>query len=148
MNPRQHAIIADLLVKREARFVRVWECEQAVNTILGTSYPFPDPPPLPSRTRKAPRPKKKTKQSISLRRLQDPRENAYRIHFLREGHPDTSIQPSTRHVRALANLPPDLFRLLRVETVTLEENGTVTLRDVLWETGEFHEDQSDSNATG
>jgi hypothetical protein len=113
--------LIDLLREREAAFVRVWECEQQINRVLGVPYPFPPPPPLPclgKRKRSRRTTAKRAATAVpSLRRLQGKRENAYHVHYELDGvHADT-FQTDTELIRRLLATEIPGFRILRVDTV-------------------------------
>jgi hypothetical protein len=117
-----------LLLEREAQFVRIYDVEQAAARILGEPYPFTRPA-LPSDQRRKAKstPRGGTSPAReTLRRLEDG-EAAYRVtyrHFEREfieEHDDLDA------LRALVGAQGARLSVLRVETLGPEGSVKATL---------------------
>jgi hypothetical protein len=131
MDPLQSLHITDLLRKREAEFVRIWECERAVQAIVRGAYVF-EAPDLPSR-RKPQRKRKATpKTTTHLRRLRRDREHAYRVQYEHEGETRTGLTTDTEFLRSLLALDPPGFRVCRIESVRLGDTGETAPVSTLW----------------
>lgn len=133
MDPLQSLHITDLLREREAEFVRVWECEQAVQHLLHGAFRFDPPPDLPSRAKpKRPRAAAAV-ASLRLRRLRTDREQAYRVEYDCEGTVRTSLTTNGDFLRSLLELDPPGLRVRRVESVRLEADGNAVPVETLWQ---------------
>jgi hypothetical protein len=132
MDPLQSLHITDLLREREAEFVRIWECEQAIQAIVQGAYVF-DTPDLPSRHKPKRSAKTRPKGTPRLRRLRGDREHAYRVHYEHAGSTGASLTTNTDFLRSLLALDPPDFRLLLVESVRLDEQGEPVPVSRLWE---------------
>jgi hypothetical protein len=137
MSPVQQIAIVDLLRQREAAFVKVWECETAVERLLGCPYPFAPPPALPSRQpRPGPREPGKAEKTAALRRLDLPEENAYRVRYVYQSQAGVSYQTTVDVVRALLGLQTVGFRIDAVDTVRLGPDGEAEFVAPLWQRSE------------
>ena len=116
MDHLQQIAITDLLAKRERAFVHVWECETAINRILGTDYPFPPPPDLPSRQKRKPRKAARSATTATLRRLCPP-ENAYRVTYRFDGEQHISYQTAMDLLRDLLRADVPSLEIEAVDTV-------------------------------
>lgn len=146
--------IIDLLRQRESEFVKVWSCEEGIRRLLGmVDYPFPEPPPLPSlrksKNRKASRQlpvaqadiadalgAAPPKTPLTLRALQAPAENAYRIVFRRGNVVDSSFQNDPELIKILHGLNLADFALLSVETVSFTSLSNWCVVAELWKNSE------------
>ncbi|MGI5924764.1 MAG: hypothetical protein ACOX9E_12545 [Lentisphaeria bacterium] len=146
--------IIDLLRQRESEFVKVWSCEEGIRRLLGmVDYPFPAPPPLPSlrksKNRKASRQlpvaqddvtaafgDAPAKTPLTLRALQAPTENAYRIVFRRGNVVDSSFQNDPELIKILHGLNLADFALLSVETVSFTSLSNWCIVAELWKNSE------------
>ncbi|MBT7303912.1 MAG: hypothetical protein HN849_30550 [Victivallales bacterium] len=133
MDPLQSLQITDLLREREAEFVRIWECEQAIQAILHGAYHFEPPPDLPSRSKPKRRKKPRRKAPPRLRRLRRDREHAYQVCYEHDGGARTSLTTNADFLRSLLTLDPAGFRIQRVESVRLTDTGEATPVSTLWQ---------------
>ncbi len=121
--PRQRAAIDALLLEREEQFMRVHECETAIEEILGGPYPFPSPPPLPSRQkRKARKAKKaagKTANAPPAPALPSLREGevAYRLVYAQDELESAEEHLTAEPLERWLARPLETIRAVRVETI-------------------------------
>lgn len=143
MDALQNTQIIDLLRRREAEFVRVWKCEQAVIGILGMpDYPFAPPPDLPSlhnTERKAVERQRKRaaaspKAELPVRSLNDA-ENAYRIVYVCRGRQGVSFQRDRELVASLVATISEDFAVKSVETVLFVNLDKWKKVDTVWTPG-------------
>lgn len=116
MTPVQQIQINQLLLDREAQFVRVYDLEQAAAQILGEPYPFTKPP-LPSDNRgkkKAASPKAVARDR--LRRLEDG-ETAYRVTYRQFSQTLTEEHDDLDALRTLLAAQGASLQVLRIETL-------------------------------
>ena len=132
MDPLQSLHITDLLREREAEFVRVWESEQAIQTILGGAFRFAPPPNLPSRA-KPRRSRTAAAAPARLRRLRADQEQAYQVEYECAGATRTSLTTNGDFLRSLLELDPPGFRVRRVESVRLDPAGIAHAVSLLWQ---------------
>ncbi len=133
MDPLQSLHIIDLLREREAEFVRVWECEQAIQGLLQGAFRFDPPPDLPSRAKPKRRRPADAVASPRLRRLRPDREQAYRVEYDCEGTVRTSQTTNGDFLRSLLELDPPGLRVRRVDSVRLDADGNAVPVDLLWQ---------------
>lgn len=133
MNPQDHIRITHLLREREAAFVTVWECEDRIRRILrGADYPFPPPPDLPSRRRRPGTPGAPAAPGPGNLRRRRETEDAYRLTCLCRGQPREALTDDADTVRALLAAPPEVLSVLRIDTVSLNDDGTRRVVECLW----------------
>lgn len=133
MNPQDSILIARLLREREAAFVTVWECEDRIRRILqGANLPLPAAPDLPSRRRRSVAPRRPPALAAGTVRRRHGGEDAYRLTCVCRGQPCVSLTDDADSVRALLALPPTALAVLRIETVSLDEEGAATVIECLW----------------
>ena len=132
--------LIDLLHRREEEFVTVWKCEQEVMRIMDMpDFPFAPPPDLPS-LRPVPKGKgrpKAEKESLpkapTVRGLQTPQENAYRLVFVYNGVRQDSFQTDQKLIETLMTMELTDFQLLAVETVFFRSPEDWDTCESLWE---------------
>lgn len=116
MATAQQIRLNQLLLEREALFVRIHACEQAAAKLLGEPYPF-ERPPLPSDQRGK---RKATKAGgpgrDALRRL-EPGEVAYRVVYQNFGREVTEEHDEVEALRILLASQTAQLRVVRVETI-------------------------------
>jgi len=132
MDPLQSLHITDLLREREAEFVRIWECEQAIQAIVHGAYCFEPPLDLPSRHKPKRGKKSRAKAAPRLRRLRGDREHAYQVQYEHDGGARSSLTTNTEFLRSLLALDPADFRIHAVETVRITDGGEATTVSTLW----------------
>ncbi|RRK01321.1 hypothetical protein Ga0100231_000410 [Opitutaceae bacterium TAV4] len=135
MSIEPHTIrINELLLAREAQFVRVYDLETQINTLLGGDpYPFTRPL-LPSDQRR--KPGKKSPLRVhpdalpSVRQL-DPGagETAYRVTYTQHGKTVTEDHDLPDALRTLLASQGAQLRILRIETL----DATGATREVIFE---------------
>ncbi len=147
--------IIDLLTRREAEFLRVKECEDAIAALLGgAAYPFPAlAVPLPSqgpgRTKqkgwslpvekagkKAPASQavsEPTVKNSSIRPLRQPEENAYRLVYWDKESSRVSYHNDAGLLRTMLDLQCDGFRIECIETVHFVALDNFQIIERLWE---------------
>jgi len=121
--PDVHQIrLNQLLLEREAQFVRVHDLEQAAAQILGEPYPFTRPA-LPSDTRRKSRPGPRTAASArdTLRRLEDG-ETAYRVTYRHGARECSEEHDDLEALRTLVAAQGSRLTISRIET--LRADGT------------------------
>jgi len=133
MDPLQSLHITDLLREREAEFVRVWEAEQAIQTILGGAFRFAPPPNLPSLAKPKRGRATNAPVAVRLRRLRADREQAYQVEYECVGLAHTSLTTNGDFLRSLLELDPPGFRVRRVDTVRLDPAGAASAVSLLWQ---------------
>ncbi len=116
MATAQQIRLNQLLLEREALFVRVHACEQAAAKLLGEPYPF-ERPPLPSDQRG----KRKAAKTggvgrDALRRL-EPGEVAYRVVYQNFGREVTEEHDEVEALRILLASQTAQLQVVRVEAV-------------------------------
>lgn len=149
LTPEETTVI-DLLRRREAELVRVWECEEGIRTLLGIQdFPYPAVPDLPSRRKASKGASRRvvrrrdvsadgTGGSVSgtsvpaLRRLAEG-ETCYRLEFVSRGRRESSFQTDLEGVRKLFQIRSDDFTLLNVSTVCLRSVDDWDMKETLWE---------------
>ena len=124
MATAQQIRLNQLLLEREALFVRVYACEQAAAKLLGGAYPF-ERPALPSDRRT----KRKPGESLGagaatdpLRRL-EPGEAAFRVTYRQSGREVSEDHDDVEALRVLLASQTEQLRVLRVET--LDADGAI-----------------------
>lgn len=133
MDPLQSLHITDLLREREAEFVRVWESEQAIQTILGGAFRFAPPPNLPSRAKPKRSRTADAPAPARLRRLRGDQEQAYQVEYECAGTIRTSLTTNGDFLRSLLELDPPGFRVRRVDAVCLDPTGAASAVSPLWQ---------------
>ena len=113
----QQIRLNQLLLEREARFVRIYACEQAAAKLLGEPYPF-QRPVLPSDQRG----KRKAAAKAGgagrdlLRRL-EAGETAYRVLYQHFGREATEEHDDVEALRVLRASQTPQLQVQRVETI-------------------------------
>ena len=133
MDPLQSLHITDLLREREAEFVRIWECERAIQAIVHGAYCFEAPADLPSRRKPKRGKKARAKAAPRLRRLRGDREHAYQVQYEHDGGARSSLTTNTEFLRSLLALDPVGFRIQAVETVRITDTGETVPVATLWQ---------------
>ena len=132
MATTQQIRLNELLLEREALFVRVYACEQAAEKLLGGPYPW-ERPALPSDRRA-----KRTAGAVKggsvarepLRRL-EPGEVAFRVTYRNFGREVSEEHEDVEALRGLLASQTAQLRVLRVETIGADGGTKVaTLLDV------------------
>jgi hypothetical protein len=115
--------VNELLLEREAQFVRVYDLEQAAAKILGEPYPFTKPP-LPSDQRRKAKsaPRAAAAARESLRRLEDG-EAVFRISYRHSQRECVEEHDNLDALRALVAAQGARLVVDRIET--LRADGTV-----------------------
>lgn len=117
-----------LLLEREAQFVRVHDLEQAATRILGEPYPFTRPA-LPSDTRS----RRKTTASRPAPALRDrvrklePGESAYRVTYRAHDRVVTEDHDNPDALRTLLATQGAALAIVRIETVDTHGTPVATL---------------------
>lgn len=123
MPDAQQLCINQLLLEREAQFVRVYDLEQAATRVLGEPYPF-FKPPLPSDQRRkakaASRPAAAARHG--LRQLEDG-ETVFRVTYRHLARELTEQPDDLPALRSPCSTQGARLTILRIET--LDDNGTV-----------------------
>ena len=148
MELREQIAVLDLLRRREAEFVKVWQCEEGVLRLLGLSdFPFDAVPDLPSRRKghRQVRLSPGVRSSVSGSRGSSDRgvaapglrkllggEDAYHVVFDCDGTRESSFQRDSGLLRQLFGLVGGQFRLLRIETVRFRSLEDWEVCEVLW----------------
>ena len=138
MNPPTPTHVTDLLRQREQQFVRIWECESTINSIVGEDYAFPTPPELQSRRATEPVPrhdggrKKRKSTRRLLRGLRDGIENAYRITFEVSGTEHVSFQDDVAFLRRIMRLQAPEVAVRRVESIAFRSLQDFSVVETLW----------------
>jgi hypothetical protein len=112
----QQIRLNQLLLEREALFVRIHACEQGAAKLLGEPYPF-ERPPLPSDQRG----KRKAAKAggpgrDALRRLESG-EVAYRVVYQNFGREVTEEHDAVEALRVLLASQTAQLQVVRVETI-------------------------------
>ncbi len=115
MTPAQQIQINQLLLDREAQFVRVYDLEQAAAQILGEPYPFTKPS-LPSDNRGKKKTAGKPASRDRLRRLEEG-ETAYRVTYRQFSQTMTEDHDDLDALRTLFAAQGANLQILRVETL-------------------------------
>lgn len=116
MTTAQQIRLNQLLLEREALFVRIHACEQAAAKLLGEPYPF-ERPTLPSDLRGKRRVAKNAATARdSLRRL-EPGEMGYRVFYQNLGREVTEEHDEVEALRALLASQTRQLQVVRVETI-------------------------------
>jgi hypothetical protein len=113
----QQIRLNQLLLEREALFVRIHACEQAAAKLLGEPYPF-ERPVLPSDQRGKRRPAAKpggTGREL-LRRL-EPGEVAFRVVYQNSGRELIEEHDDVEALRVLLASQTAQLRVVRLETI-------------------------------
>ncbi len=130
MTVDQQIALHQLLLEREALFLRVHLLERRIEELLGVPYPFPPPPALPSRRPlpKIPRRQFKPPTSPTLRELEEG-EVAYRVTFRNGGQEWTEKHVQRKPLEALLRLPESPLCPIKI-VVEYDFGGE---GDVLWQ---------------
>lgn len=115
-----------LLLEREAQFVRVHSLEQAAAKILGEPYPFTRPA-LPSDVRRKAKPAPRgatagLREQLQLRRLEET-ETAYRVTYRQAERVVTEEHDAFEAVRTLLSSQTARLEVQKIET--LDTTGAV-----------------------
>ncbi|MES2696573.1 MAG: hypothetical protein V4773_24100 [Verrucomicrobiota bacterium] len=130
MSSAQQIRLNQLLLEREAQFVRVYDLEQAAAAILGEPYPFIKPP-LPSDARGKKKPSApRAGARDRLRRLEDG-ETAYRVTYRQFERTLTEEHDDLDALRTLLAAQGAQLQVLRIET--LDTGGSP--KEALFERG-------------
>ena len=148
ITPEETTVI-DLLRRREAELVKVWECEEGIRNLLGiTDFPYPAVPDLPSRRKVAKGASRRVVRrggasgdaaggqdgsvaAPALRKLSEG-ETAYRLEFESRGRRESSFQTDLEGVRKLFQIKSQDFMMLKVETVLFRSVDDWDLKETLW----------------
>ncbi len=115
--------INDLLLKREVEFSKVYECEQRINKILESSYPFTLPFTIPSMQKtKLKRATRKIK-SKPIRQLKKEVENCYIITYNDKDIEKVEIQRDIKLIRKMLILEIPHFKIIKIETCYIDPQG-------------------------
>ena len=131
MSSAQTIRLNQLLLEREAQFVRVYDLEQAAAKLLGEPYPF-SKPALPSdgargKRKPAAVPRGQPGGLNRLRRLEDG-ETAYRVTYRQFGQTVTEEHEALEAIRTL--VASQAAQLQVLEVATLGRDGGV--KDVVF----------------
>lgn len=120
--------INQLLLERESCLSDVFDLEQQIAIVLGQRYPLDFPVDLPSaKKRKKKRAQKQKKAApIRLRELNVASEYAYRIVYTDQDVQHEELHTDPRALALLLNNDLPHIRVETIDTVTRDENQTLT----------------------
>ncbi len=126
MDTQTKARLADLLLQREATFVKIWECEQRIDALLGQAWPFAIPECYQARLSKKSKAKKQqTNKRIRVRPLNQPSENAYQITFRRGEDEQKELQRDPNIIQLVLETKLPDVTITVIDTVYIDPSGTV-----------------------
>ncbi len=128
MATAQQIRVNQLLLEREALFVRIHACEQTAAKLLGEPYPF-ERRPLPSDQRSKRKPGALRVPGAArdpLRRL-EPGETAFRVTYLSFGHEVTEEHDDVDALRGLLAGQTAHLQVLRLATIDAAGAARATL---------------------
>lgn len=116
MRHDQQIRINGLLLQREELFVRVHECERAIEALLDKPYPFARPT-LPSDRRGKRKPGPARAAAKDPLRPLEASEQAYRVTYLRAGQTGREDHDDLAALRTLLASQGTDLRVTRIETI-------------------------------
>lgn len=158
MKPVDATTLADLLLQREAEFVKIAECERLIQGILGQSYPYPPPPALPSLAKRKPGKRRPAAagalpsagggdapgfagmagcgaaggSEIPVLKALHPPENAWRVRFVKNGESGESVIADRALIQRLLGLEEPGFTIVEVAAVTVSAGNVCQAGEVLF----------------
>jgi len=126
--------INQLLLERETCLSDVFDLEQQISIVLGQRYPLDLPVDLPSAKKRKKKRAQKQKEAgpIRLRELDLASEYAYRIVYTDQDVPHEELHTDPRALVLLLNNDLPSIRVETIETVTRDENQTLTPVETLF----------------